>query len=116
MTSRAKPWTTRELKTAADLWKEGKSIETIATALGRGRESVKHQTQVRRDLFPRRKQERMSIKDVVTTKMVISKFVYRRIKSEATERGISINMVIREALVDRFVRNGNRTETHRPGK
>lgn len=101
----AKPWTTKELQTGSELWKQGKSIQSIADALGRGRESVKHQTQTRRDYFPRRKQERMSIKDTVTTKMVISKFVYRAIKSESKKRGISVNMVIREALVDRFIRH-----------
>lgn len=103
-TTRTKVWTTGELKRASALWKEGKSIFEIAQALNRGRESIKHVTQTRRDLFPRRKQARDYFKDKVNIKIPITEATYKAIQAEAKERGISLNMLIRETLQHRFVR------------
>lgn len=102
--TRTKTWTTGELKRASALWKEGKSIQEIADVLERGRGSIKHVTQTRRDLFPRRKQARDYFKDAVNIKVPITEATYRVMKAEAKERGISLNMLIRETLRDRFVR------------
>lgn len=101
---RGKSWTTLELKAASNLWKSGKTIEEIAATLGRKREGVKHQTQAHRDYFPRRKQERMSNASTVTMKFQVTEFVYAAVVEEALARGISINMLVRETLRDRFVR------------
>lgn len=101
---RGKNWTTKELKAASVLWKQGLTLENMGKELGRTRESVKYQTQTRRDYFPRRKQEREYFKDLVQIKIPISEATYKAMKAEAKERGISLNMLIRETLKHRFVR------------
>lgn len=101
---RQRTWTTTELHHASRLWKNGDSIEEMALKLKRGRESIKHQTQSRRDLFPRRKQPRGDIKEVVDIKLAITPYMHRLMKLEAKERGISFNMLVRETFRDRFVR------------
>lgn len=101
---RGKNWTTKELKAASVLWKQGLSLEDMGKELHRTRESVKYQTQTRRDYFPRRKQERTYFADKVNVKIPISEAVHKAMKAEAKERGISLNMLIRETLKNRFVR------------
>lgn len=98
-------WTTSELKKAQKLWNEGKLVKEIAVELGRNYESVNHQVKRDRERFPRRKAAWGSLsKDGVSFRAEISEFVMKAIRKEAKERRISINMLIREALLDRFVR------------
>ena len=98
-------WTTSELKKAQKLWNEGKLVKEIATELGRSFQSVNHQIKRNRERFPRRKAAWGSLaKEGVSFRAEISEFVMKAIRKEAEERRISINMIIREALLDRFVR------------
>lgn len=98
-------WTTTELKKAEKLWKEGKLVKEIAVELGRNFQSVNHQVKRDRERFPRRKAKWGSLaKEGVSFRAEISEFVMKAIRKEAKERRISINMIIREALLDRFVR------------
>lgn len=98
-------WTTSELKKAAKLWGEGWLVKDIAVELGRNFNSVNHQVKRDRERFPRRKAAWGSLsKDGVSFRTEISEFVMKEIRKEAKERRISINMIIREALLDRFVR------------
>lgn len=98
-------WTTTELKKAEKLWKQGKLVKEIAVELGRNFQSVNHQVKRDRERFPRRKANWGSLaKDGVSFRAEISEFVMKAIRKEAEERNISINMIIREALLDRFVR------------
>lgn len=101
------PWTTTELREASALWRKGWSMAELAIALGRSRESIKHQVASRRDLFPRRRDARSEIRsdgDPVNLKVSLTPFLHRTIKAEAARRGVSQNMLIREALRDRFLR------------
>jgi transposase len=97
-------WTTTELKEASILWKQGNSITKIAEVLGRGRESIKHVTSAHRDLFPRRRSKKLDYKELVEIKLPIPIYTYSLMKAEAKSRGISINMLIRETFLHRFVR------------
>lgn len=94
-------WTTIELQWASRLWKQGKTLTEIADTLGRGRESVKHQCEARRDLFPRRREKRDGFSNVgklISLKVPITPFMHKAVKAEARRRGVSQNIVIREAL------------------
>jgi len=95
-----KDWTTGELRRASAIWAEGKTMAEIADALGRGRESIKHQVEARRDLFPRRREKRdgFSNSGLISLKVPVTPYLHKLVKAEAKRRGISQNMVIREAL------------------
>lgn len=103
-TSRSRNWLITELHHASRLWKEGKTIEDIAAALNRSVYSTKWQTKRRRDLFPRRHTPKNELKEVTNLKVAVSPYTHALIKKEAKERGISVNMLIRETLMHRFVR------------
>ncbi len=102
--TKPRPWLMSELKEASQLWKSGMSQVDIAQKLGRNVESLKKKVGERRDLFPRRVQYHGDLENAVTMKFQVTEFVYKLIKQEAKDRGISINMLVRETLRDRFVR------------
>lgn len=99
-----KNWTTSELRIAAKLWSDGLTIVDIANRLCRTRESIKHISCVQRSYFPRRREKRGSQKDTAQLKLEVSKFLLTAIRKAAKDRGISINMLLRETLRDKFVR------------
>lgn len=102
---RGKGWTIVELHHASRLWKRGDTLKDIALAMNKTRESIKHQSASRRDLFPWRKQPRHDLTGkTVEVKLKLTVYTYSLIKEEAKERGISINMLVRETFRDRFVR------------
>lgn len=102
-----------ELHHASRLWKDGKRQPEIAAAIGRDVGSLRHKIRERRDLFPRRRQARNSIPAGTNLKLLVSAYLYQQIKKEAKQRSISINMLIREVLRERFIQNGNGRETRR---
>lgn len=104
-----KPWTTLELKAASELWCSGFSLTQIAEKISRGRESVKHQVKARRDLFPRRREPRIEVRNdgrLINIKMAVSPFMYRAIKAEANRRNVSQNMLLREIIRETLIRKG----------
>lgn len=98
-----KVWTGAELARAATMWREGMTMEAMAEALGRGRESVKHQVEQDRERFPRRKAARHR-GDTVEMKLTVTKFLHNALRAEAKRRCISMNMVARECIRDALVR------------
>lgn len=100
-------WTTNELSRAGQLWREGRTIREVAHEIGRSYESLKHQIETRRDVFPRRRTPRSDVGREgrpVTIKLTISPFLHKLVKKEARARRISMNMVLREAIRDTLLR------------
>ena len=112
-------WTMAELHRASSLWSEGRPAAEISAMIGRDGGSFRHQVAARRDLFPRRRQARAEIRndgEPVTLKFSVPPFLHRRIKRAASERGVSMCMVVREALREKFLVGAIKRGPGRPPK
>lgn len=101
------PWTMRELKKASVLWSDGLTIAQIAQTIGRTHESVKFQTYTRRDLFPRRKNPRLTYGvhgAPVNLKFDVTPYLHKAIRAEARAKGVSMSKLVRDILTDTLLR------------
>ena len=97
-------WNVKEIKQASELWKQGIPVKEIADQIGRSERSLKYQVMTRRDWFPHRRRENRNRKDYKIIKIEVTPFLHKTIKEEAKKRNTSMNLVIEEGLLDRFVR------------
>lgn len=98
-----KRWTTKELNTAIDLWDKGLANKEIARALNRTPASVKRFIDRNRSQFQRRRQ---NYNDKYTRlDLLITTFLYKKLRAEAEKRNTSMAIVVSEILRDKLLRN-----------
>lgn len=91
-------WTMPELRKAGKLWAEGLTIKQVAAEIGRTYESVKHQTESRRDIFPHRRHRMGPDYGRKRLTLPLSPTLYALVKKEAKARNTSMIRVIRTTL------------------